>query len=503
MIQLNMKIRSLLFTVSFGLFALAACGSGNSATDNPGTDDPDSTAKDVTIYTTSVNGDKLNKSTAAYSTTSNMSPSTITLDGTTTYQKMDGFGAAITYSTAYNLLKMTKDNRTKFLKQTFSNSEGYGYSYVRISIGCSDFSSTEYTCCDTKGINNFGLYTDDINYVIPVLKEILAINPNIRIIGSPWTCPRWMKVEDLNTKTPYNSWTGGHLNPDYYQDYATYFIKWIQAYENSGIPIYAVTPQNEPLNTGNCASTYIPWDEEAAFVKVLAGTFKNNSLSTKIYVFDHNFNYDDKSDQNDYPIKVYNALGNCEGAEYVVGAAYHDYGGSYTELADIHNQNPSKGLIFTETSIGEWNDGRNLSTRLMSDMESVALGTVNNYCTAVMVWNLMLDTNKGPNLDGGCQTCYGAVDISPTDYTTITKNSHYYIIAHLASVVKPDAVRIAATAGSFSTTGLSYAAFKNTDGTYATVLCNNNSTQKTIVLSDGIHHFTCSLPAYGIVSCIW
>lgn len=499
-----MNLKYLMVTFSLTLFALAACGSGNSAS---GTIDPGNgggeTAKDVTIYTTSVNGSKLSKTTAAFSTTDNMSPSTLTLNASTSYQKMDGFGAAITYSTAYNLLKMTSTNRTAFLKKTFSDSEGYGFSYVRISIGCSDFSSTEYTCCDTKNISNFGLQSDDNNYVIPILKEILAINPKLRIIGSPWTCPRWMKVTDIDSKTPYNSWTGGHLNPDYYQDYATYFTKWIQAYQNAGIPIYAVTPQNEPLNAGNCASTLMPWQEEAAFLKVLAPTLKASSLTTKVYVFDHNFNYDGNADQADYPVKIYNTLGNVEGAEYIVGAAYHNYGGSYTELANIHNQVPSKGLIFSETSIGEWNDGRNLSARLMDDMQDVALGTVNNFCTAVIVWNLMLDTNKGPNLDGGCQTCYGAVDINPNDYATINYNSHYYILAHLASVVKPNAVRISTSVGSFSLDGFTYAAFKNTDNTYAAVLCNNNSTQKTLVLSDGTHHFSCTIPAYGIVSCQW
>lgn len=220
-------------------------------------------------------------------------------------------------------------------------------------------------------------------------------------------------------------------------------------------------------------------------------------------MFDHNYNYDDVSDQNDYPVKVYNALGSFEGSEYVVGAAYHNYGGSNTELTDIHSQNPAKGLIFSEASIGTWNDGRNLSTRLIADMEDIALGTVNRYCTAVVVWNLMLDTNKGPNLDGGCQTCYGAVDIDATNYKTITKNSHYYIIAHLSSVVKPGARRVGIAEASYTSTGLTCSAFKNIDGTLAMVLCNNNSTSKAVVISDGTNHFSCTLPAYGIVSCRW
>lgn len=502
--RLNFKY--LLLSLGCTVVSLTACGSDSPAVtdiNTGGGTDTTVTSSGAVLYTTSVSGYSLNKTSAALSKKSNMSPSTITVDTASTYQKMDGFGAAITYATAYNLLKMSQADRTNFLKETFSDSDGYGFSYVRISIGCSDFSSTEYTCCDTKGLENFSLYSDETNYVIPILKEILAINPNVKVIGSPWTCPRWMKVSDLETKAAYNSWTNGHLNPDYYQDYATYFVKWIKAFRDNGINIYAVTPQNEPLNTGNCASTYMPWQEEAAFVKVLASTFKSSSLNSKIYVFDHNYNYDDVSDQNDYPVKVYNALGSFEGSEYVVGAAYHNYGGSNTELTDIHSQNPAKGLIFSEASIGTWNDGRNLSTRLIADMEDIALGTVNRYCTAVVVWNLMLDTNKGPNLDGGCQTCYGAVDIDATNHKTITKNSHYYIIAHLSSVVKPGAKRVGIAETSYTSTGLTCSAFKNMDGTLAMVLCNNNSTSKAVVISDGTNHFSCTLPAYGIVSCRW
>ena len=129
------------------------------------------------------------------------------------YQTMDGFGAAITYSTAYNLMKMTPADRHNFLEETYSLSKGWGYSYARISIGCSDFSSTEYTCCDTPGLENFRLHEDETKYVIPILKEILAINPQLKIIGSPWTCPRWMKVKDLETLEPYNSWTDGYIHP--------------------------------------------------------------------------------------------------------------------------------------------------------------------------------------------------------------------------------------------------------------------------------------------------
>ena len=146
--------------------------------------------------------------------------SVITLNSKVKFQEMDGFGAAVTGSTCYNLMQMTPADRAKFLTETFSDKDGLGFSYIRISIGCSDFSLSEYTCCDTKGIENFALQTEEKEYVIPILKDILAINPTIKILGSPWTCPKWMKVNNLEEKNPFDSWTSGQLNPDYYQDYA-------------------------------------------------------------------------------------------------------------------------------------------------------------------------------------------------------------------------------------------------------------------------------------------
>jgi len=455
---------------------------------------------DVTIYVTTNNRTyDFAKQAVDFGSGSNMSPTTITLDQATRYQTMDGFGAAITGSTCYNLMQMSAEDRAKFLEETFSTTTGMGQSYIRIAIGCSDFSLSEYTLCDEPGIENFALQSEENTYIIPIIKEILAINPDIKIIGSPWTPPRWMKVNNLTDLKPYNSWTGGNLNPTYYQDYGLYFAKWIQAMNQEGIQIYAITPQNEPLNKGNSASLFMGWQEQQAFIKnALAPQLKAAGLNTKIYLFDHNYNYDNLADQHDYPVKIY---GDEATAALVAGAAYHNYGGNKDELLDIHQQRPDKELIFTETSIGTWNDGKNLATRLMDDMQDVALGTINNWSKAVIVWNLMLDSERGPNRDGGCQTCYGAVDISKSDYKTITRNSHYYIIGHLSAVVKPGATRIG-TKG-YKADGITYSAFENTDGSYAFVLLNNNDEAKKITLNDGTNYFSYEVPAKSVVSYRW
>lgn len=475
---------------------IAACNN-NEVVVNESSDD---LTGDVKIYSTTTTLTRdLSLEYINFSDKDNLAPTSITLNPAERFQTMDGFGAAITGSTCYNLLLMKPEDRKNFLTETFSETYGFGFSYIRISIGCSDFSLGEYTCCDTKGIENFSLQSDEKNYVIPVLKEILEINPSIKIIGTPWTCPLWMKVDNLADLNPYSSWTGGHLNPYYYQDYATYFVKWIQAFNDEGINIYAVTPQNEPLNTGNSASLYMSWEEERDFIKTALGPkFREEGITAKIYAYDHNYDYSGIDEEKEYPCKIYE---DTEASQYISGAAFHDYGGSKEELLNVHAAYPEKELLFSETSIGTWNSGRDLTKRLLEDMKEIALGTVNNWCKGVLVWNLMLDNDRGPNREGGCQTCYGAVDINNSDYKTIIRNSHYYIIAHLASVVKPDAVRIGASG--FSDDNIIYSAFENTDGTYALVLMNNNEASKRITFSDGKRHFAYDVPGKSVTSYRW
>lgn len=499
-----MNIRNYFLILTGAMLMLGACGSNGGSGEPPVTPQdsvptvPETKGDVVVLVTTETRGFDLTEQSAELKSGSSMAQTNIRLNPNEQYQEIDGFGAAITGSTCYNLMQMSAADRAKFLTETFSPSK-YGFSYVRISIGCSDFSLSEFTCCDKEGIENFALQSEDKEYVIPILKEILAINPQLKIMGTPWTCPRWMKVEKRGSNKPYNSWTSGSLNPKYYQDYATYFVKWIQVFKAEGIDIYSITPQNEPLNKGNSASLYMEWDEERDFVKVLGKAMRDANIDTKIFVFDHNYNYDNISSQTDYPVNIYD---DAEASQYITGAAYHNYGGNKSELLDIHNKAPQKQLVFSETSIGEWNKGRDLKARLIDDMKEVAIGTVNNWCRGVIVWNLMLDSDKGPNRpDGGCQTCYGAVDISVSDFKTITRNSHYYILAHMASVVKPGAVRIA-TSG-YTDSSITFAAFLNTDNTYGFVIANEANTAKRITISSEGKYFSYEFPARSVTSLKW
>ena len=491
-----MKRNFKLIPVLFACLSFLSCC--KSSGDNP-PDNPPVTTGDVDIYITSADKSMLFQHIpVSFNTKPNMDiATTITLNPSVRYQQIDGFGAAITGSTCYNLLHMTAGNRTKLLTELFDTAQGVGHSFIRISIGCSDFSMDEYTCCDTPGIENFAIHELDKRDLLPILKEILAINPDIKIMASPWTCPRWMKVDNLANRKPYNEWTSGQLNPDYYQDYATYFVKFVQEMEKEGIPIYAITIQNEPLNRGNSASLYMTWQEQAEFIRSALGPqFEAAGIQAKIIVFDHNYNYDNISDQQGYPLKIYEIP---EAARYVDGAAYHAYGGDKAEMLRVHNSAPAKNLYFTEMSIGSWN--YSFDGDLMWSMRELGIGTLNNYTRAVIVWNLLLDENGAPNRPGGCTTCYGAIEISSKDYATLDRKTHYYLIAHLSKVISPGATRIELTG--YKTNGLNATAVENPDGTFGVVLINENNSFLKITLEDANHSFPFTIPAKSVASCRW
>ena len=186
----------------------------------------------ATAYITTADGKRLFESTEIPFISLEdpaQAPLIVNIDAKTEYQEIDGFGAALTGASCYNLLKMSQEGRTAFLKEIFDTKEGLGMSLVRVSIGASDFSvDDEFTWCDTEGLENFAIHKEDRDYLIPILKEVYAINPGLKIVASPWSAPRWMKRRSTTDESPYLSWTSGSLAPKYYQAYAEYFVKWIQ-----------------------------------------------------------------------------------------------------------------------------------------------------------------------------------------------------------------------------------------------------------------------------------
>lgn len=427
-------------------------------------------------------------------------------------QEIDGFGYALTYSSCVNLLRMSPGARKELLTRTFSPVEGYGVSYVRISIGCNDFSSDEYTLCDrhddntSNHLRHFALHDDEISYVIPILKEILSINPSLKIIAAPWTPPRWMKYHEERGESPdsdsYGDWTGGRVRPKYYRVYGEYFVEFIRAMALHGIAIHAVSPQNEPLNWGNSASCYMPYTDMADFVSTgLAPALDDAGLQTRIYIYDHNYNYDNMPDQSHYPILAYDRMGSGFAGEHLVaGACYHSYGGAVDDIKDdvVWGARQDRELIFTEASIGTWNDGRNLWKRLAADMDELVISTTLNRFKASLVWNFMLDTDRSPHRPAGCSTCYGAIDLDVSNPDEYTYNSHYYIMAHASDAVKPGARRI--DTDGWWADGVSYAAFVNPDNTTAILMANRNDRDIDIKVHSSGQTYIIKVPSRGIVS---
>jgi glucosylceramidase len=260
------------------------------------------------------------------------------LDATTTYQEMDGFGFTLTGGSALNLQRMSAGARSELLQELFGHGpDDIGISYLRLSIGASDLDEYPWSYNDLPtgetdwDLEHFSLGYDTL-YLIPTLKEILNIQPEIKLMGSPWSPPVWMK-DNGDTR-------GGSLLPKYYGAYASYFVKYVEAMAVHGIRIDAVTVQNEPLHPGNNPSLYMPAEAQAEFVKRYLGpAFRDAGIDTKIIVYDHN------ADRPDYPIAI---LDDPEAAQFVDGSAFHLYGGEIGALSEVHDKHPTKNLFFTE-----------------------------------------------------------------------------------------------------------------------------------------------------------
>jgi glucosylceramidase len=363
-----------------------------------------------------------------FSDLQNQLPS-ILVDSAQRFQKIDGFGFCLTDGSAQLINSMASSEKTKLLNELFStDGASIGISYIRVSIGASDLSDKVYSYDDLSSgqtdttLSKFSIDENKTD-LIPVLKMILQINPQIKILGSPWSAPVWMKDN--------NSSVGGSLKKQYYGVYANYFVKYILAMKAEGITIDAITPQNEPLNPKNNPSMYMTATEEADFIKSSLGpAFEKAGISTKIICYDHN------ADVPEYPLAI---LQDAEARKYVDGSAFHLYAGNISALSRVHNAFPDKNIYFTEQYTGS---GSSFAEDLSWAIQNLIIGATKNWSRNVLEWNLASDPNLGPHTDGGCTTCLGAVTVSGS---TITRNQSYYIIAHASKFVRPGSTRIFTT----------------------------------------------------------
>lgn len=408
---------------------------------------------------------------------------TIKIDTKQTYQSIEGFGFALTGGSAMHIFNMDATKRTTLLKELFKTDENnIGTSYLRISIGASDLDDHTFSYDDLStgetdlNLEHFNLGVDK-KYLIPVLKEILAINPSIKILASPWSPPTWMKTND-STK-------GGSLKPQYYAAYANYFIKYITAMKAEGITINAITIQNEPLHPGNNPSMLMLASEQAAFIKNNLGpAFKTAGIKTKIILYDHN------ADRPDYPISI---LNDADARQYVDGSAFHLYGGKIEALSQVHDAYPDKNLYFTEQWVGA---PGNLKRDLAEHVKKLIIGATRNWCRTVIEWNLAADSNNQPHTIGGCNRCLGAVTI---DGDNVKRNPAYYIIAHAAKFVRPGSVRIASN----FIDELPNVAFKTPTGKIVLIVLNNSDTLQIFQVDSNNKNFTVNMSANSVGTFIW
>jgi glucosylceramidase len=306
---------------------------------------------------------------------------------------------------------MTSRERAAILRELFAeDGKNIGLSYLRVSIGASDMNDRVFSYDDVpKGatdpnLTHFSLEHDEAD-VIPILKEILKINPNIRILGSPWSAPAWMKTNG-NVK-------GGELKKEYRASYAQYFVRYIEGMKAHGIAIDAITIQNEPLNANNTPSMLMPASDQASFIKDdLGPAFSKGNIQTKILLYDHN------CDVPEYPLSI---LKDLAANKYVDGSAFHLYGGKIEAMSLVHNAYPEKNLYFTEF-MAEDLDHPSLMP-VASPVHGTAIGAIRNWSRTVLLWNLAADPHFGPHTDnGGCTICQGAITI---DGNTVTRNLAY------------------------------------------------------------------------------
>jgi glucosylceramidase len=411
---------------------------------------------------------------------------TIEVDSTQKFQPIDGFGFALTGGSAQHLIRMTASARARILQELFGTGPGdIGISYLRVSIGASDLNDHVFSYDDLPSgetdpqMAKFSLEPDRAD-VIPVLKQILAINRTIKILGSPWSPPVWMKTNG-NSK-------GGNLKPEYYGAYATYFVKYILGMKAQGIRIDAITVQNEPLHPGNTPSLQLFAADEVIFIQDHLGpALRAARLDTKIIAFDHN------CDTPEYPIAV---LSDPQAARYVDGSGFHLYRGKIEAMSEVHNAFPAKNLYFTEQMVTGSVETRP-TANIGGPVQRLIIGATRNWSRNVLLWNLAADPQNRPHTDnGGCTMCQGAITI---DGNTVSRNVAYYVVAHASKFVRPGSIRIATNL----VEGLPNVAFRTRGGRTVLIVVNTGQTAKTFTIQWRGKAARADLPSGAVATYVW
>jgi glucosylceramidase len=403
------------------------------------------------------------------------------------FQTIDGFGASITDSSAWLLRTKLSDSQfQKTMEMLFNRVKGIGLSLLRQPMGSSDFALEDYTYDDMPPgesdteLQHFSIEKDQ-RYVIPVLRAALAINPQIKILATPWSPPAWMKSNDSLVK--------GSLRPEDYDVMARYFVKLVKGYEQAGVPIFGVTMQNEPLNLeADYPSMIMSASEQSAFLEAALGpAFRAAGVRTKIFIFDHNW------DLIHYPIEV---LADVKAAAYASGIATHCYGGNAAAQSELHERFPDLAIWMTECSGGSWQRGN-----LLDEQVRLIIDATRNWSHSVILWNLALDQNHEPHL-GGCRNCRGVITVKDADGAgEAVPTVDFTALAHVSKFVRPGARRI--ESNTFGPGSLEDVAFRNPDGSLVLLVLNSSSKRVTFNVSWEKKYAVYTLPANSAATLTW
>ncbi|MBA4382573.1 MAG: glycosyl hydrolase [Sideroxydans sp.] len=406
----------------------------------------------------------------------------------THYQTMVGFGAAITDATAWVIQnKMSNVQRSALLDDLFGRTTGIGLSFIRLTIGASDFSLSHYSLDDmAAGQTDYPLTNFSIvpmrTAVLPTIQAALVVNPNISVMASPWSAPAWMKSSD--------SLVTGSLLPQAYDAYARYLVKFADAMQAEGIPLYALTAQNEPnFEPADYPGMLLDSTARATLVgQHLGPLLAQRATPLRLLDWDHNW---------DNPTSPQAVLDDATARPYVDGVAWHCYAGGVGTQTAVHDAYPDKETYFTECSGGDW--ASVWSDNLLWNTRTLVIGATRNWAKGVLLWNLALDENHGPHL-GGCSNCRGVVTINSVT-GVVTRNEEYYALAHASKFVRPGAQHIASSSGS---NGLDSVAFRNADdGSLVLIVANAHAVTSNFTVRQGGLTFPASLPAGAVATYVW
>ena len=410
----------------------------------------------------------------------------IAVDDTTRYQEMVGFGAAISDAAAININRLTPERREALLRDLFDPDSGIGLSFTRLTIGASDFSPRHYSFDDVpRGANDVTLERFSIEPnrtdALPVVRRALAINPQLKVMASPWSAPAWMKTS--------GRLTGGTLRPEAYDEFAEYLRRYVAAYAAEGVPIYALTVQNEPhFEPKDYPGMLLEPPARARFVgRYLGPLFARHQMSTLIFDWDHNW------DEPDSPLRV---LADSVARRYVAGVAWHCYGGDVSAQSKVHDAYPTVDTYFTECSGGEW--APSFADNLVWNVRTLIVGATRNWARGVLLWNLALDELHGP-YTGGCGNCRGVVTIN-SQTGAVTRNVEYYALAHASRFVRPGARRIESTS---VVAGIETVAFRNPDSSTVLIAVNTDVAERRFAVRWRGKTLLYALPAGAVATLRW